>query len=41
MVMPISVTVFQEFTEINAHAHTVDIKRSFPLPLCQELFSCV
>ena len=27
--MPASDTVFQEFLEINAHAHTVDTRRSF------------
>ena len=29
MEMPASDTVFQEFLEINAHAHTVDTRRSF------------
>ena len=28
--MPASDTVFQEFLEINAHAHTVDTRHSFP-----------
>ena len=32
--MPVSETVFQEFMELNMHAHIVDIRCSFLPPLC-------